>query len=103
MGSIEAMRIGSADRYGQKVSDENAKLVPEGIVGRVPYRGLLSETIYQLLGGLRAGLGYVGAKDLKELREKAKWTRITSAGLKESHVHDVIITTEAPNYRLESN
>ncbi|MDR1657142.1 MAG: IMP dehydrogenase [Deltaproteobacteria bacterium] len=103
MGSIEAMRTGSADRYGQKINDENAKLVPEGIVGRVPYRGLLSETIYQLLGGLRAGMGYVGAANLQCLRENARWSRITSAGLKESHVHDVIITTEAPNYRLESN
>jgi IMP dehydrogenase len=102
MGSIEAMRVGSADRYGQKSDDENAKLVPEGIVGRVPYRGYLSETLYQLLGGLRAGMGYVGAKNIKELSAGANWTRITSAGLKESHVHDVIITTEAPNYRLDS-
>ncbi|MDR2301799.1 MAG: IMP dehydrogenase [Deltaproteobacteria bacterium] len=102
MGSLEAMRAGSADRYGQKASDTSSKLVPEGIVGRVPYRGLLSETIYQLLGGLMAGMGYLGAKNLDELREKARFVRITSAGLKESHVHDVIITTEAPNYRLES-
>ncbi|MDR1298275.1 MAG: IMP dehydrogenase [Deltaproteobacteria bacterium] len=103
MGSLEAMREGSADRYGQKSTDSSSKLVPEGIVGRVPYRGLLSETIYQLLGGLRAGMGYVGAPDLETLRARARFTRITSAGLKESHVHDVIITTEAPNYRLESN
>jgi IMP dehydrogenase len=103
MGSIEAMREGSADRYGQRVEDENSKLVPEGIVGRVPYRGTLSETIYQLTGGLKAGLGYVGAASLAELKEKARFIRITSAGLKESHVHDVIITKEAPNYRLESN
>jgi IMP dehydrogenase len=103
MGSIEAMREGSADRYGQRVEDENSKLVPEGIVGRVPYRGTLSETIYQLTGGLKAGLGYVGAASLAELKEKARFVRITSAGLKESHVHDVIITKEAPNYRLESN
>jgi IMP dehydrogenase len=103
MGSLEAMREGSADRYGQKSSEISSKLVPEGIVGRVPYRGLLSETIYQLLGGLRAGMGYLGAKDLDSLREKARFVRITSAGRKESHVHDVIITTEAPNYRLESN
>ena len=102
MGSIEAMRVGSADRYGQK-NDDNAKLVPEGIVGRVPYRGSLSETLHQLLGGLRAGMGYVGARTIEELHSGAKWVRITSAGLKESHVHDVIITTEAPNYRLESN
>ncbi|MDR3204265.1 MAG: IMP dehydrogenase [Deltaproteobacteria bacterium] len=103
MGSIEAMRDGSADRYGQKSEAFNGKLVPEGIVGRVPYRGPLSETIYQLQGGLRAGMGYVGASNLTQLREKARFVRITSAGLKESHVHDVIITTEAPNYRLESN
>jgi IMP dehydrogenase len=103
MGSLEAMREGSADRYGQRATESSSKLVPEGIVGRVPYRGLLSETIYQLMGGLRAGMGYLGAESLKALREKARFLRITSAGLKESHVHDVIITTEAPNYRLESN
>ena len=104
MGSIEAMRTGSADRYGQKFSEDNPnKLVPEGIVGRVPYRGNLSETLFQLLGGLRAGMGYVGAPDISSLQANAKWTRITSAGLKESHVHDVIITTEAPNYRLDTN
>jgi IMP dehydrogenase len=103
MGSIEAMRTGSADRYGQKSDDENSKLVPEGIVGRVPYRGYLSETLFQLLGGLKAGMGYVGAPNIAALQKEANWVRITSAGLKESHVHDVIITTEAPNYRLESN
>ncbi|MDR1487018.1 MAG: IMP dehydrogenase [Deltaproteobacteria bacterium] len=103
MGSIEAMREGSADRYGQRPSEDKAKLVPEGIVGRVPYRGYLSETIYQLLGGLRSGMGYLGAANLDQLMEKARFVRITSAGLKESHVHDVIITTEAPNYRLDSN
>ena len=98
------MRTGSADRYCQKFSEDNPnKLVPEGIVGRVPYRGNLSETLFQLLGGLRAGMGYVGAPDISSLRANAKWTRITSAGLKESHVHDVIITTEAPNYRLDTN
>ncbi|MDR0548864.1 MAG: IMP dehydrogenase [Deltaproteobacteria bacterium] len=103
MGSIEAMREGSADRYGQKVVDENSKLVPEGIVGRVPYRGTLSESIYQLTGGIRAGLGYVGAANLADLRRKARFVRITAAGLRESHVHDVIITKEAPNYRLDSD
>jgi IMP dehydrogenase len=107
MGSIEAMREGSADRYGQtlarghEVSCAGGKLVPEGIVGRVPYRGLLSESVYQLVGGLRAGMGYLGAANLAELREKARFVRITAAGLRESHVHDVIITKEAPNYRLE--
>lgn len=109
MGSIEAMRQGSADRYGQSeavkaLKDEQnaeAKLVPEGIVGRVPYRGPLAESVFQLLGGLRAGMGYLGARTIPELARKAKFVRITSAGLKESHVHDVIITKEAPNYRLE--
>ncbi|MDR2945896.1 MAG: IMP dehydrogenase [Candidatus Adiutrix sp.] len=108
MGSIEAMQEGSADRYGQSITHDHrgttdsGKLVPEGIVGRVPYRGYLSESIYQLVGGIRAGMGYLGAGTLAELQEKAKFVRITSAGLKESHVHDVIITKEAPNYRLES-
>ncbi len=111
MGSIEAMREGSADRYGQSISithdhhnnaDPTGKLVPEGIVGRVPYQGYLSEGIYQLVGGIRAGMGYLGAATLRELQEKAQFVRITSAGLKESHVHDVIITKEAPNYRLDS-
>jgi IMP dehydrogenase len=103
MGSIEAMRQGSADRYGQRVDEGTSKLVPEGIVGRVPYRGPLSESVYQLTGGLRAGMGYLGAASLSELKEKARFIRITSAGLRESHVHDVIITKEAPNYRLETN
>lgn len=107
MGSIEAMREGSADRYCQTITHDQqsastGKLVPEGIVGRVPYRGLLSESVYQLVGGLRAGMGYLGAANLAELREKARFVRITSAGLKESHVHDVIITKEAPNYRMDS-
>ncbi len=101
MGSIDAMRAGSGDRYGQNAEDPAQKLVPEGIVGRVPYRGTLSETIYQLVGGLQAGMGYVGARSLDELREKARFVRITAAGLRESHVHDVTITKEAPNYRVE--
>jgi len=102
MGSIEAMREGSADRYGQIQDSGSGKLVPEGIVGRVPYRGLLSESVFQLVGGLKAGMGYLGAASLDELRRKARFVRITPAGLKESHVHDVIITKEAPNYRLDS-
>ena len=101
MGSIDAMRMGSADRYSQMMDDADMKMVPEGVVGRVPYRGTLSESIYQLIGGLRAGMGYVGAADLRELVKKATFVQITSAGLKESHVHDVTITKEAPNYRLE--
>ncbi|MEW6442705.1 MAG: IMP dehydrogenase [bacterium] len=101
MGSLEAMREGSRDRYGQEEIRDESKLVPEGIVGRVPYKGPLSESIFQLLGGLRSGMGYVGCLTIPELQKKARFVRITSAGLKESHVHDVIITKEAPNYRME--
>ncbi len=101
MGSLEAMKEGSKDRYMQGEVESETKLVPEGIEGRVPYRGALSFCIHQLIGGLRAGMGYMGAKNLKELQKKARFIRITSSGLKESHVHDVIITKEAPNYRLE--
>jgi IMP dehydrogenase len=98
MGSLGAMVLGSKDRYGQGAVDDLGKLVPEGIEGQVPYRGSLSSNIYQLTGGLRAGMGYVGAKNLTELKEKAQFIQITSASLKESHPHDVIITKEAPNY-----
>lgn len=101
MGSIEAMKKGSKDRYYQEETGEGDKLVPEGIVGRVPYRGSLSANIFQLLGGLKAGMGYVGCRTLEDLREKARFVKISPAGLRESHVHDVIITKEAPNYRLE--
>ncbi len=102
MGSLEAMQKGSKDRYYQgDTSEDNDKMVPEGIVGRVPYRGSLSGNVYQLIGGLKAGMGYVGARTLDELREKARFIKITAAGLRESHVHDVIITKEAPNYRLD--
>jgi IMP dehydrogenase len=97
MGSVEAMQKGSTDRYFQDVEDDIKKLVPEGIVGRVPYKGSLSEVIHQYIGGLRAGMGYCGAKDIATLQE-AKFTRITSAGVRESHPHDVTITKEAPNY-----
>jgi len=100
MGSIEAMKNGSKDRYFQEEVESEIKLVPEGIEGRVPYKGPLSSSIYQLLGGLRAGMGYLGCSNLKELRQKSKFTRITSSGLRESHVHDVIITKEAPNYSV---
>ncbi len=98
MGSISAMAQASADRYGQEV---NAKLVPEGIEGRVPCKGPLAELVYQLVGGLKAGMGYCGCATIPELQQQASFLRITSAGLRESHVHDVIITKEAPNYRLE--
>lgn len=98
MGSIDAMREGSSDRYFQ---EKSKKFVPEGIVGRVPYKGPLVDSIYQLFGGLRAGMGYVGAQNIKELQEKANLVEISAAGLRESHVHDVIITKEAPNYQLD--
>jgi IMP dehydrogenase len=100
MGSLGAMKQGAKDRYFQ--SDvEAVKLVPEGIEGRVPYKGSLSMNIHQMVGGLRSGMGYVGCASIEELRTKAQFVRITAAGLKESHVHDVIITEEAPNYRVE--
>ena len=95
------MKEGSKDRYFQEDVESETKLVPEGIEGRVPYRGVLSYGIQQLIGGLKAGMGYLGAKNIQELMNRAKFIRITSSGLKESHVHDVIITKEAPNYRLE--
>lgn len=98
MGSVGAMLEGSADRYFQGEVEEARKLVPEGIEGRIPYRGPLAETVYQLMGGLRAGMGYVGAANLDELFDKGRFVRITAAGLRESHPHDVEITKEAPNY-----
>jgi len=101
MGSVAAMRAGSKDRYFQAEVQSEAKLVPEGIEGRVPYRGALSQSIYQLIGGLRSGMGYCGCRNLDELRTKTRFIKITSSGLRESHVHDVIITKEAPNYRVE--
>lgn len=100
MGSIGAMRKGSKDRYGQSGADDE-KLVPEGIEGRVPYRGSILSIAYQLVGGLRAGMGYTGSATISELRRKARFVRATSQGLRESHVHDVIITEEAPNYRQQ--
>lgn len=100
MGSIGAMEQGSKDRYMQ-AGIESSKLVPEGVEGRVPYKGPLSQSIHQLTGGLRSGMGYCGCKSLDELRRKARFIRITNAGLRESHVHDVIVTKEAPNYRPE--
>ena len=101
MGSIEAMRAGSRDRYAQDDEMmEEAKLVPEGIEGRVPYRGNIGAIIYQLVGGLRAGMGYTGSATIRELQEKAKFVKITNAGLQESHVHDIVITKESPNYRI---
>ncbi len=101
MGSLEAMKKGSKDRYYQEDLAEEAKLVPEGIVGRVPYKGSLAACVYQLVGGLKAGMGYVGCKTIEALRQEARFIRITASGLRESHVHDVIITKEAPNYQLD--
>jgi len=101
MGSIGAMTDGSADRYFQAEVRDPSTLVPEGIEGRIPYRGSLTSNVHQLVGGLRSGMGYVGAHNLTELRENARFVRISAAGLQESHVHDVIITKEAPNYRIE--
>jgi IMP dehydrogenase len=101
MGSIEAMKEGSKDRYFQEEVESEKKLVPEGIVGRVPYRGPLAETVYQLVGGVRAGMGYLGSRNIPELQTKPTFMQITAAGLRESHVHDVIIIKEAPNYRVE--
>ena len=111
------MAAGSSERYAQSADDSSTdgmrerdgdgggnrvgKLVPEGIEGRVPYRGTLAEMVYQLVGGVRSGMGYCGTKSIPELQQKAKFIRISGAGLRESHVHDVIITREAPNYRLE--
>jgi len=101
MGSLGAMRAGSKDRYGQADVDEARKLVPEGIEGQVPYKGSLSFNIHQLVGGLRAGMGYLGCRDVAALRTKARFMQITAAGLREGHVHDVFITKEAPNYSVE--
>lgn len=97
MGSVDAMDKGSKDRYFQDETDVVTKLVPEGIVGRVPYKGNLAEVIYQYIGGLRAGMHYCGAAAIEDL-QKAKFVRITAAGMKESHPHDITITKEAPNY-----
>jgi IMP dehydrogenase len=99
MGSIDAMRDGSSDRYFQEKTN---KLVPEGIVGRVPFKGPVTDSLYQLVGGLRSGMGYCGCATIEELQQKAQFVRISPAGLRESHVHDVIITKEAPNYRVET-
>jgi IMP dehydrogenase len=97
MGSVEAMQKGSKDRYFQDTEDDIKKLVPEGIVGRVPYKGSISEIIYQMVGGLRAGMGYCGSSTITKL-QKAKFIRITNSGIRESHPHGITITSEAPNY-----
>ncbi len=102
MGSISAMKAGSKDRYFQSNVENEQKFVPEGIEGRVPYRGSLASNVYQMIGGIKSGMGYVGAESITELQKRAKFVKISANGLKESHVHDVIITKEAPNYRIES-
>jgi IMP dehydrogenase len=101
MGSVSAMKDGSRDRYGQADVEEEIKLVPEGIEGQIPYKGSLSFNIQQLVGGLRAGMGYLGCQTVQDVRTKARFIQITLAGLREGHVHDVFITKEAPNYRTE--
>lgn len=101
MGSLAAMKQGSKDRYGQESEDTDSKLVPEGIEGRVTYKGSLAALVGQLVGGLRSGMGYTGCRTMRDLQERARFMKITSASLKESHVHDVVITKEAPNYRVE--
>ena len=98
MGSLAAMEKGSKDRYFQ---ENNKKLVPEGVEGRVPYKGPLADTIYQLIGGLRAGMGYCGCPTIQDLKENGKFVKITPAGLRESHPHDISITKEAPNYSAQ--
>jgi IMP dehydrogenase len=101
MGSVGAMAGGSADRYFQKSDDDASKLVPEGIEGRVPYKGPVDRIIHQMVGGLRAAMGYTGSASIADLQKKAQFVRITGAGLRESHVHDVQVTAEAPNYWSE--
>jgi IMP dehydrogenase len=101
MGSVAAMRTGSADRYAQD-NTPTTKLVPEGIEGRVPYRGEIAAVVHQLTGGLRSGMGYCGCGDIEAMRTETRFIKISGAGLRESHVHDVTITKEAPNYRAES-
>ncbi|MGB9624320.1 MAG: IMP dehydrogenase, partial [Phycisphaerae bacterium] len=101
MGSLGAMISGSADRYGQGGETQREKLVPEGVEGRVPYRGALAEFVYQLVGGLRAGMGYCGAGTIEELRTRAKFVRVSGASVIESHPHDIAITKESPNYAID--
>jgi IMP dehydrogenase len=98
MGSLEAMQKGSKERYFQSNVDDKNKLVPEGIVGRVPYKGFIVETMYQFVGGIRSGMGYCGAKTIDDLKNKSSFVQITRAGLDESHPHNITITKESPNY-----
>jgi IMP dehydrogenase len=98
MGSLEAMKAGSKDRYFQDAEDDLQKLVPEGIEGRVPYKGPLGDTVYQMVGGLRSAMGYTGSRSVADLKDRGRFVRMTDAGLRESHPHDLSITKEAPNY-----
>ena len=100
MGSLGAMKEGGKDRYFQSHIEEDEKFIPEGIEGRVPHKGHLSESIYQFVGGLRAGMGYTGSATIEELRTEARFVKITAAGLRESHAHDIFVTEEAPNYPM---
>ena len=101
MGSIGAMKEGSKDRYFQDAEDDIKKLVPEGVEGRIPYKGRLADTIYQFAGGLRAAMGYCGAQNIQEMKTNTQFIKISNAGLRESHPHDVIITQESPNYQTK--
>ena len=101
MGSLGAMQEGSKDRYFQDMEDDIKKLVPEGVEGRVPYKGPLADTVYQFIGGLRAAMGYCGARNIAEMKSKTKFVKVTNAGLLESHPHDVLITKESPNYQIK--
>ena len=101
MGSLGAVQEGSKDRYFQDMEDDIKKLVPEGVEGRVPYKGPLADTVYQFIGGLRAAMGYCGAKNIEEMKLKTKFVKITNAGLLESHPHDVLLTKESPNYQIK--
>ncbi|MEA2709192.1 MAG: dehydrogenase, partial [Phycisphaerales bacterium] len=103
MGSMGAMIQGSSDRYGQAGVRDRGKLVPEGVEGRVPYRGPLGDFVYQLVGGLRAGMGYCGTRNIEQLRKQAKFCRVSAASMAESHPHDITITKESPNYMVEAN
>ncbi len=101
MGSLGAMGLGSSDRYFQDLAEGAEKLVPEGVEGRVPYKGSMQAIVHQLLGGVRSGMGYTGCHKITELHEKAQLVKVTSAGMRESHVHDVMMTKEPPNYHVE--
>ena len=101
MGSVGAMARGSADRYFQQEIADTLKLVPEGVEGRVPFKGPIATVVHQLVGGLKAAMGYTGSRTLKDLQTKTEFVRITNAGLRESHIHDITLTREAPNYRAE--